>query len=395
MSHIVEFRIDGLAGRAEPFEYKMNRNLNVFFGMNGCGKTSLLKILHSAMSNNTSVLARVPFASASVKIFSLHYKQEFKRTISKSIKDRSAPTVEDESKIRIDERDAIQIAQHEREVLQWKTVPVHKEASTTRWQHQYLPTSRLLLGSLDLRAWYTLSGTERPIMSEEQIDVLFAESIKQLWIKYAATLMSSIQKAQDTGLASILKAVLSPKTSSSRQTPTGLDSHQAYERMKKFLARQGSPHLLSKEKEFTSRYEADATLRRVVLDIDKIESKIEEATAPRNALESLVTSLFTGGKSVYFTDQSIDIKTTSGANIGVASLSSGEKHLLMILVETLLASDNSIMIDEPEISMNVDWQKRLIKIMRTLSPEAQLIIATHSPEIMADIEDNNIIRIGS
>ena len=63
----------------------------------------------------------------------------------------------------------------------------------------------------------------------------------------------------------------------------------------------------------------------------------------------------------------------------------------MILVVTLLAGESSIIIDEPEISIHVDWQKRLVQIMRMLTPKAQIIIATHSPEVMADLPDSKII----
>src|SRR6266852_5308919 len=81
MSHIVEFSVTGLAGRDEPYSQKLNRHVNVFFGENGSGKTSLLKILHSAISGNVAVLARVPFSSASVDVYSVNYDKVFHRTI--------------------------------------------------------------------------------------------------------------------------------------------------------------------------------------------------------------------------------------------------------------------------------------------------------------------------
>ena len=40
--------------------------------------------------------------------------------------------------------------------------------------------------------------------------------------------------------------------------------------------------------------------------------------------------------------------------------------------------------DEPEISLHMDWQEKLIKYIRELNPNAQLIIATHSPAIIMD-----------
>ena len=98
-------------------------------------------------------------------------------------------------------------------------------------------------------------------------------------------------------------------------------------------------------------------------------------------------------KEIQFTDESIQVNSLSGEKIGLASLSSGEKHFLRILVSTLLVGESSLIVDEPEISMHVDWQKDLIKSLRALNAEAQFIFATHSPEIMADVPNDKIFRI--
>jgi predicted ATPase len=163
--------------------------------------------------------------------------------------------------------------------------------------------------------------------------------------------------------------------------------------MKKFVSRKNSDDLISSEETFKKRYNEDIVLQRVVQDINSTELQIEEASAPRNRLEDLVKNLFSRNKETTFSDRSIDIKTTSGINIGISSLSSGEKHVLRLLVETLLAGESSIIIDEPELSLHIDWQKGLIKMMQTVSPKAQLILATHSPEVMAEISDKYITRM--
>ena len=392
MSHIVDFTIEGLAGRSQPITLKMDRHINVIFGLNGCGKTSLLKILHSAMSNDATMLARVPFSAASVSIYSLNWKRTFTRRISRSVVSRQSPTVEEASELRVDESGAIVQAQRGRRILRWKTTPEVETAGTTNWQHRYLPTSRLLLGGFEQARFFHADPSMAPV-AEDRIDMFFAESMKQLWTRYTSTLLGRIRTAQDAGLASILKAVVAPPTRSRQDPLSRLDSHQAYDRMKKFVSRQGSPSLLSDESQFKKRYEADNTLRRVVWDIDKIESEIEEAGAPRSQLEQLIGELFSGGKKLLLSDNAIEIRTSDGTDIGTASLSSGEKHLLMLLVETLLSGESSIVVDEPEISMHVDWQKRIVEIMRLLSPKAQIIIATHSPEVMAGVDDNNITRL--
>jgi predicted ATP-dependent endonuclease of OLD family len=66
-------------------------------------------------------------------------------------------------------------------------------------------------------------------------------------------------------------------------------------------------------------------------------------------------------------------------------LSSGEKQLLLILL-TVLNQDEKpsiLLMDEPEISLHFTWQYELIKIIRELNPNCQLIIVTHSASIFA------------
>src|SRR5262245_46301984 len=84
MAHIVRFSVDGLAGRHEPYAHTLHRDLNIFFVLNGTGKSSLLKILHSALCQDANLLVRVPFQRAEVTIFSLKYGKEFTTVIEKS-----------------------------------------------------------------------------------------------------------------------------------------------------------------------------------------------------------------------------------------------------------------------------------------------------------------------
>src|SRR6185312_10964241 len=90
MAHILDFEIDGLAGRTESYSCKLDRTVNVFFGLNGSGKTSLLKILHSAMNNDTSLLRTVPFKSASVVIFSRDRNKTYSYSYEKA-EDEESP----------------------------------------------------------------------------------------------------------------------------------------------------------------------------------------------------------------------------------------------------------------------------------------------------------------
>ena len=78
----------------------------------------------------------------------------------------------------------------------------------------------------------------------------------------------------------------------------------------------------------------------------------------------------------------IDGKLSIGAN----QLSSGEKQLLIILLTVLLEDGQEyiLMLDEPEISMHISWQYKLIDMILELNPNVQIMLTTHSPMIFAD-----------
>ena len=74
------------------------------------------------------------------------------------------------------------------------------------------------------------------------------------------------------------------------------------------------------------------------------------------------------------------------------SLSSGERQLLLLFCYTLLAREKTsiFIIDEPELSLNVKWQRRLIGALRDIVEDTpnQFLFATHSIELIAQHEDS-------
>jgi hypothetical protein len=70
-------------------------------------------------------------------------------------------------------------------------------------------------------------------------------------------------------------------------------------------------------------------------------------------------------------------------------LSSGEKQIYIFLMEALLQREliSIFIADEPELSLHVAWQERLVNSILRLSPNAQLIFATHSPDIVGSDQD--------
>ena len=95
-----------------------------------------------------------------------------------------------------------------------------------------------------------------------------------------------------------------------------------------------------------------------------------------------------------FTYKSINInrekgfyfRTTTGKELQLNQLSSGEQHEVILLYELIFKTKPNILvlIDEPEISLHVTWQKEfledLLKIIEI--QKFQVLIATHSPSII-------------
>ena len=75
--------------------------------------------------------------------------------------------------------------------------------------------------------------------------------------------------------------------------------------------------------------------------------------------------------------------------IPLAKLSSGEKQLLILFIEALLQRQQPyiFLADEPELSLHISWQRNIIAAIRSLNPNAQIIVATHSPEIAGKFGD--------
>jgi len=78
----------------------------------------------------------------------------------------------------------------------------------------------------------------------------------------------------------------------------------------------------------------------------------------------------------------------SGRPIPFNKLSSGEQHLLILYYQLLFETepDTLVMIDEPELSMNVVWQRNFLKDLQRIIElrKFDVLIATHSPQIIHD-----------
>lgn len=133
-----------------------------------------------------------------------------------------------------------------------------------------------------------------------------------------------------------------------------------------------------------------ATAERILsLFLNGVTARLKALDAIYTSISTLlncVNSLFSQKRLEYTLTKGFHIKNSNNVELTPSQLSSGEKHLLLLLLRTLVTPEKEtiFLIDEPEISLNIKWQRRLIDDLRKMigNNQLQLILATHSVEIL-------------
>ena len=128
-----------------------------------------------------------------------------------------------------------------------------------------------------------------------------------------------------------------------------------------------------------------------IRELSKLKTKnpqvqIEALQRPQEDFWNMIDSLFAATHKKVDRDNNRVTFLLNNAQILPSQLSSGEKQIIIILLSALIQDKQPtvMFLDEPEVSLHVDWQETLIDNIRLLNPNVQLIIATHSPSIIVN-----------
>ena len=135
--------------------------------------------------------------------------------------------------------------------------------------------------------------------------------------------------------------------------------------------------------------------------IEGLEARLNALQELRDVLTTIVQNLndLYTGKTVTFTlRRGLRVVTEDGGELVPEFLSSGEKQLLVLLCNTVIARDQTsiFVIDEPELSLNVKWQRKLVRTLLegVAGSAVQFILATHSIELLSAYSDN-VVKLES
>lgn len=153
--------------------------------------------------------------------------------------------------------------------------------------------------------------------------------------------------------------------------------------------------ILNYRKKFTQKM-SELIHKGLIADARKLSSEFEKWQEKNpNALEKFsekinpILEKLNLEIDLINTEYSIPIKNKrTDETIPIQNTSTGTKGLLLSFLPLfkLDTKDSIILIDEPERSLYPDMQMDLMEYYQNLAPEAQFIVATHSPFIAASFE---------
>ncbi|MEF8750052.1 MAG: ATP-binding protein [Candidatus Accumulibacter propinquus] len=350
---IKTFEVIGLMGSDSPLRLNFNSDLNIITGRNGSGKTSVLKLLWYILSGNILLaLKEVNFKKATLQT------TDYECTVYRL----STYTCRVDWKDSQGEKTFEDLADDEGDVIANAEDQADRLLSATG-SSVFLPTFRRIEGGFTLneRAGNVLARVKGDI--EESLVALSKKLTKSNHVFVSAL-----------STADIVALLVRQYT----------DLSELYNR----LQQNTSQEIIKKIKEFKLEQTdtdqlgtANRLLDEIRLQIEGMEGSRESIMRPLEAVRGLAMRLFRHsgiklGKNLSFGDAANAINSDA--------LSAGEKQMLSFIAYNAFYSNAVVVIDEPELSLHVDWQRQLFPILLGQQATNQFVIATHSPFIYSN-----------
>ncbi|MFN7398902.1 MAG: AAA family ATPase [Sandaracinobacter sp.] len=424
MFKIHSIKIEGFWGRYN-ITLPLDPQLNFIIGQNGTGKTTFINMVAAALNADFMALDKAPFRRMELTLKGPGHRNRPKVSVEKRA-DESTGIDSIEFRIRkstaepeilfsldsLEERRALRrtmsgsnyispIARRSRDI----TAELNNLVKTT-----WLSVHRSALAEQD-RA----QRIERPY--DSSIDMKLYE-LSQRLTRYYAGLSSKNQHNIDVFQKSVFLSLLNVDS-----------SERIFEYIRRSDPEEEKTRLVEAfDKMGVPLPEFEVSARRFFRNIDQTKEKLVSGSATQFTLSEFsqitsfarikrITGQWMGLKieeSAIFRDFNLFIKylndllyrksavlssnfelkfqSTGGGEFDLFALSSGEKQLVILLGEALLQEHQPFVYvaDEPELSLHVKWQERIVPTISSLNEKAQLLIATHSPDVVGQYSDRVI-----
>jgi predicted ATPase len=360
---IKSISVSHLFGKTEPTTYEFNDDLNIITGRNGSGKTTIMKLAWFILSGNILLaLKEIDFKSCQI------ITSEYTCTVI-----RTGPA---HCKVELENKDGKFLFEDDStdpdlepfiESAEDKANPILMGTGSSI----FFPTFRRIEGGFSM-----VSSVPVRNRNAHRADTDIDEALSSLSRKLTNKEHQFIAAISTQDIVSLL---LRRYASFSEEINNfqGDVSRSVIEKIKRY----------EYGKSKNQSQEADALLTETRSEIEKIEEFRSKTMLPLDAVRSLVEKLFkhsgiSFGKRLNFGD------AADAVNSDV--LSAGEKQLLSFICYNAFHKNSIVFIDEPELSLHVDWQRQLYTILQSQESGNQFIFATHSPFIYAKYPDKEV-----
>lgn len=132
----------------------------------------------------------------------------------------------------------------------------------------------------------------------------------------------------------------------------------------------------------------DTLIEEIRTEVDRVSDRRNALLRPFSVLTDLIGGIFQH-RGIRVTEAIIlgDVKEAITSD----KLSAGEKQMLSFLCYNAFNRSATILIDEPELSLHVDWQRTLFPTLLQQDTDNQFIVATHSPFIYTKYVDRELL----
>ena len=414
---IESFEITNLWGY-QDIDLVFSKDVNVLIGPNGSGKTTVLNLLHFILSADCRSLLNVKFEHAEIKLKS--FKGRSKRTVRVEVTGRFLKLKIGRQAYEIDieffsgRRFSQASLFYEVDDSIGQMLPKELyDGLTTLVPLVWLPVSRRLpvteneerryrktnsLDSVDLRLEELLEGL---FHYHSRLNTLLSERYKQFEHQVLSVILYS---------KNLDRLDLTPSLPTKAEKAQLLGAFEAAGLLNEEMQNRIDEHFTAAE-EVVQRIKREnpddlkpgdslvvPLIRRTQAMVEyagKLEEDREKIFAPLRLYEKTVNS-FLNDKFIRVDENGrLKIKLPPSEDLDLRLLSSGEKQILILLTEALLTVDKPIVYiaDEPELSLHISWQEQLLESLMTFGGQMQVIVATHSPDIVGRFE-NKIIDLG-
>ena len=409
------------------YDIEFNNDITFLYGDNGCGKTTILNILTSIITGRVYELSKYQFTSISLKYSSQKLNLLKIITVKKNKDDgdvvlnyNSKDYVIDVQKLRIMNSRLDEI--NDIEDFYFKEYRVLSDVKN-EFNYIYLPLNRN--GSINELNFHSNRKMHRlnnlaPYYSDMTLNGV-ARLVKETYNRINLTLSRINEKFSEELLKSFLDI---ENISNAHQLVTYANKLNPFEitKIKKdytYVLKAIKKWDDTTEKKITDFFESLLNdvkesesengfsieilfklselikITKVIEKAERIEqSKIRISQPVSNFISAVnkFINMKTTKKEIYIDNEGqIYLKTPYKNKINLQQLSSGEKQIVTFfayLIFGLQDTNQSLFIvDEPELSLHLQWQRQFVDTLLELNPDIQLIFATHAPEIIGKHRD--------